>query len=166
MKLRISPILALTFTIVLTACSSIDYEGPSGGPLSDQTGTVLILPFENATTNGAAGVALTEMTASSLSANGIQWVMGESPDVLETSKGGKFAYVLTGSVHEYEYKTDLDGDPAVGASASLQSLKSGNVVWQGSASATGFGISSLSAAAQKVADKLVSRMMMQGFFGL
>ena len=127
------------------------------------------MSFVNTTSSGAAGTALTEMTASALSARGIRWTLledsGGEDALLETASRMNCAYVLTGSVHEFEYKTDLDGDPAVGASATLRSVRSGEVVWQGSASATGYGLSSLGTAAQRVADRLVGGMRKKGFLG-
>jgi len=154
-------LLFLFSAFLFTGCSSVTFEGPSSGPLSGDTGVVLLVPFENATNNGSAGVALTEMTASALSAAGISWVSGS----IDGEDRPATQFTLEGSVHEYEYKTDLNGDPAVGASATLRNVKTGRVVWQGSASATGMGVSSVSEAGQKVADRLVSGMTGGNFFG-
>lgn len=164
------PILLLIVLIpLLNACSTLKFEGSSDGFLSEETGKVLLVPFVNTTSNGAAGTALTETTASALSSKGIQWTLPKNEDdgrgALETASRLDCAYVLTGSVHEYEYKTDLDGNPAVGASATLRSVRSGDVIWQGSASATGYSISSLSMASQKVADRLVGGMKKKNFLG-
>lgn len=155
---------------LLLSCASVDYEGASSGPLSDESGRVLLAPFGNATSNGSAGVALTEQVASALSAAGLAWgIVDEAAagdPILETAGRRNFTYLITGTVHEYAYKTDLNGDPAVGASATLWEVASGRVVWQGSASATGAVLSSLSEAGQKVAVRLVDRMLQPGFLGM
>lgn len=151
------------FCCLLVSCASVDYEGASSGPLQRGAAPVLLAPLGNATSNSSAGVALTELLASALSANGLSWgiIDEESIDrpILDIAQERGFSYLITGSVHEYAYKTDLNGDPAVGASATLWDVATGRVVWQGSASATGAILSSLSEAGQKVAATLVSRMM-------
>jgi len=148
---------------LLVSCASVDYDGAASGPLSPGGGKVLLAPLGNATSNSSAGVALTELLASALSANRLSWGIVEENSVdrpiLEIAGNRGFSYLITGSVHEYAYKTDLNGDPAVGASATLWEVSTGRVVWQGSASATGAVLSSLSEAGQKVASTLVGRMM-------
>lgn len=152
--------------LLLNSCTSVRYEGPRHSSLKRAETKILIVPLDNATDNEAAAVALTEMTASSLQYEGVSYVkVDDRPalsnagqDWLSYAKERKCNYVLRGTVHEYHYKTDLDGDPAVGLSLRLINADNGETRWQGTSTATGFSFASVSSAAQQAVNKLVSNM--------
>jgi len=71
-------------------------------------------------------------------------------------------HILIGTVHEYRYKTDLDGDPAVGITMRLVDAETGETVWQGSSGNVGYAFASLTSAAQKAVRTLVRDMPISG----
>ncbi|CAE6884072.1 conserved exported protein of unknown function [Ectopseudomonas oleovorans] len=70
----------------------------------------------------------------------------------------KLAYVITGSVEEWQYKNGLDGEPAVGISLQILEPASGRVVWSSSGARAGWSRESVAGAAQKVLRKLVGNL--------
>ena len=70
----------------------------------------------------------------------------------------KLAYVITGSVEEWQYKNGLDGEPAVGISPQILEPASGRVVWSSSGARAGWSRESVAGAAQKVLRKLVGNL--------
>lgn len=170
MSIRNCHPLLIGLALMLTACSSVRYEGPKQGTLSLKDVRVLLIPFDNATDSESASVALTEMTASALDSEGVNYSKAEDrlppkpaegeqqKSWFEVALEGNHTHLLRGSVTEYHYKTDLDGDPAVGVSMRLIQVATERTVWQGSSSATGYGYASLSSAGQQAVNKLVLKM--------
>ncbi len=70
----------------------------------------------------------------------------------------KLAYVITGSVEEWQYKNGLDGEPAVGISLQILEPATGRVVWSSSGARAGWSRESVAGAAQKVLRKLVGNL--------
>lgn len=172
MKTLHNSLLILGATLLLAACGTMTYDGGSAVDLPRDDTVILLPPFENATNDEFAGVALKEITASALMAKGVQLYqtedvmnrlgMPEAPaplgnyEAMAAETGAQ--YVLLGTVHEYRYKTDLDGDPAVGLTLRLVDVADGRTVWQGTGSNVGFVNASVTSAGQKVAQDLVRRM--------
>ena len=65
-------------------------------------------------------------------------------------------YVVSGVVHEWRYKTGVDGEPAVGVMLEIRELPSGNIVYSGTGARAGWARTSLSQTGQKVIDKLLA----------
>ena len=133
---------------------------------------ICLPPFYNATDDDHASRALTEIAASALMNQGIPLVQTEptlvkarqetaaGPDGLymEAAKSLGATHLLIGTVHEYRYKTDLDGDPAVGITLRLVDAKDGTTLWQGSSAKVGVCFASLSTAAQYAVKRLVNQL--------
>ncbi len=68
-------------------------------------------------------------------------------------------YGVTGSVVEWRYKSGLDGEPAVGIAMHVIEIHSGETVWSGSFSRSGWSRESLAGTGQKVIDKLVTGLL-------
>ncbi|QLC72835.1 penicillin-binding protein activator LpoB [Pseudomonas sp. LPB0260] len=64
-------------------------------------------------------------------------------------------YVVSGSVEEWQYKSGLDGEPAVGISLQVIEPASGRVLWSNSGARAGWSRESLAGTAQKVLRELV-----------
>jgi hypothetical protein len=77
---------------------------------------------------------------------------------LETARDLEATHLLIGAVHEYRYKTDLDGDPAVGISLRLVDAKDGRTIWQGTSSRVGVLFASVSKTAQRAVRDLVKHL--------
>lgn len=77
---------------------------------------------------------------------------------LQWARQNGYQYGVTGSVEEWQYKTGLDGEPAVGISLRVVNVNSGATVWSASGSKAGWGYSTLSGTAQKLISSLVDGM--------
>lgn len=135
---------------------------------------VYLAPFQNATSDENAAGTLADLTGTALAQRGIDVVGDGAPrpktgpaEVPSDPAGGavrqareaQATHLLTGNVHEYRYKTDLNGDPAVGLTLRLVDLADGRTVWQGTSSQVGVAFaSSLTSTAQKAVNKLVGRL--------
>ncbi|MFP4260001.1 MAG: hypothetical protein ACLFS1_02875 [Opitutales bacterium] len=135
---------------------------------------VLIAPFKNATNDENAGIALEQITASALVARGARALQAGQPNgagepgtglPMDRSEDASVMvdevaadYLLFGVVHEHRYKTDLDGDPAVGLTLRLVDPDTQATVWQGTGSDVGLLRASLTSVSQKVAGDLVAQM--------
>ena len=69
-----------------------------------------------------------------------------------------YQYGVTGAVEEWQYKTGLDGEPAVGISLRVIDVNTGATVWSASGSKAGWGYSTVSGTAQQLMSSLVSDM--------
>jgi hypothetical protein len=157
--------------VLLGGCASTVDTG-STDPGMVISGRVLLAPFENATDDENAGKILADLAATELMARGLRVSQmapkGDGPlgevqkfsdnDLAVAAKEKGARFIITGAALEYRYKTDLDGDPAVGIRVSVVEASSGKVAWQGSGSNVGVGFSSLTSAAQQVVKDVVSRM--------
>lgn len=129
-------------------------------------------PFFNATNDDHAGRALSELTGSALVDRGIP--LYQTEELLLSTQGetaagpdGRYqelastvgaTHLLIGTVHEYRYKTDLDGDPAVGITIRIVDARDGRTVWQGSSSNIGYAFASVTSASQRAVRRLVRRI--------
>ena len=162
---------ALAACLGLTACKGRVQHG--GIPRVDPAQVKIFMPaFSNATDDEHAGRALTEITASVLLQEGLPLIQKEpalvrsrgekaaGPDGVftETAKMVGATHVLIGTVHEYRYKTDLDGDPVVGVSMRLIDAQTGETLWQGSSSKVKVFFASLTGTAQAAVQHLVDHM--------
>lgn len=168
-------LLALLLLSLTAGCATVVHHGsPAGGTV--RVGRLLLPPFVNATDDEHAARALTEMTGSALIEAGIALFQTEELLVkssAEKAQGadGRYAeiartvnasHLLIGTVHEYRYKTDLDGDPAVGITLRLVDAATGQTLWQGSSGNVGYAFASLTSAARKAVRSLVYEMPVEG----
>ncbi|MES1926964.1 hypothetical protein [Salinisphaera sp. T31B1] len=82
-------------------------------------------------------------------------------DALNWARGQGFQYGVTGSVEEWQYKTGLDGEPAVGLSLRVIDIQTGRTLWSASGAKAGWGYSTLSGTAQKLMSTLVADLPLQ-----
>lgn len=78
---------------------------------------------------------------------------------LEWAARHQVRYALRGSVDEWKYKTGLDGQPAVGFTLQLVDLNSHQVLWSGTASASGASHQGLAVLAQQTLKQLLERLL-------
>ncbi len=169
-------VLATTATaLALSLCgngckSTVQHGGVSN--VQDPDLKIFMPAFFNATDDEHAGRALTEIAASVLLKQGRPLVQKEPALVqsrgdkaagqdglfVETAKQLGATHLLIGTVHEYRYKTDLDGDPVVGISMRFIDAKSGETLWQGSSSKVKVFFASLTSTAQAAVEQLIVRL--------
>lgn len=164
--------ILLLFVLSLAGCASS--VRTSATTLAVQRNATFLLPlYENATVNENAGVALTELTSTALMQRGFSVRQLERRDSLlldptaapgladyraQARKRGA-DYLLLGTVHEYDFKTDLDGSPAVGITIKIVDPRTGNTVAQGSSGNVGHFSSSLTTTAQGAVEDLLSKIV-------
>ncbi len=168
-------LLILVFSLFLSGCAHVVTTGSATGQ-SLVIDRLLLPPFVNATDDEHASRAVTEMTGSALVQAGIPLYQTEElvlRTAADTAQGadGRYAeiarsvgasHLLIGTVHEYRYKTDLDGDPAVGITMRIVSASTGETVWQGTSGNVGYAFASLTSAGQKAVNRLVGEMPVTG----
>jgi hypothetical protein len=158
---------------VFIGCSTVVYDGANQTTLPQKNYcTILMPPFKNATNDEHAATAMRQMTGTAVLEQGIRLFQTEevlkqtAADGADGADGRYYAiaekigatHLLMGTIHEFRYKTDLDGDPAVGMTLRLVSVSNGETVWQGTSSNTGYAFASLTSAGQKAVRKLVSEI--------
>ncbi|MNP09293.1 hypothetical protein D3C76_1013940 [compost metagenome] len=80
---------------------------------------------------------------------------------LDWARQQKLAYVVTGSVEEWQYKNGLDGEPAVGVSLQVLETSSGKLLWSRSGARAGWSRESLAGTAQTVLRDLVGNLRLE-----
>lgn len=161
--------------LITSGCAHVVTTGSSDGD-SLVVNRLLLPPFINATDDEHASRALTEMTGSALVQAGISLYQTEElvirtagdeaqgPDgrYAEIARSVGASHLLIGTVHEYRYKTDLDGDPAVGVTMRIVEASTGRTVWQGTSANVGYAFASVTSAGQKAVNRLVGEMPIAG----
>ncbi|MAX55507.1 MAG: hypothetical protein CL537_08370 [Alcanivoracaceae bacterium] len=165
MRLLISVLLI----VALAGCTHV--RSSQDVSVSGQ-GTWLVLPLVNRTATPQAGLRAAAIVESVLYRHGVERVEAypdtENDGVLfEASSPASrqkmtqwvstqdATYVVSGVVHEWRYKTGVDGEPAVGVMLEIRELPSGEIVYSGTGSRAGWARDSLSETGQKVIDKLL-----------
>lgn len=163
------PILCLL--LLASGCAHVVTTGSSTSE-NLMISRLLLPPFVNATDDEHASRAITEMTGSALVQAGIALYQTEElvirtaedsaqgPDgrYAEIARSAGATHLLIGTVHEYRYKTDLDGDPAVGITMRIVNAASGETVWQGTSGNVGYAFASVTSAGQKAVNRLVAEI--------
>lgn len=158
--------LAVFFVILFSGCNSVTQHGGTARLDVDQV-RLFLPPYANATDDEHAGRALTELTATALQARKVALTRleGQSDEAslkgqaaMEAARAANATHILMGTVHEYRYKTDLDGDPAVGITLRLVEVRDGRTIWQGSSAKVDVLFASLSTAAHRAVENLVARL--------
>jgi TolB-like protein len=159
-------------TLTLAGCVSRDVRQSGIPGVVNSAAGIYVAPFHNATSNPSAGRAMTDLTATTLAARGLPLIQSEQAinqgyellesgrpvDFLQIARSVGATHAVAGSVHEYRFKSDLDGAPTVGLTMRLVEVATGQTVWQGSSSRSSGYYSSLSGTAQSAIDSLVEGM--------
>ena len=135
--------------LTLLGCASAEQEWVKPG--AARVTRVAVLPFENQTTALRAGQSVADLLVSELLATGAVKVMDPSevadllrrenldpadaarlPSAQRVGRLLQVSHVLQGSVTEFRYKPGLSETPAVGLTARLVDVASGEVVWTAS----------------------------------
>jgi hypothetical protein len=170
-------VVCFALALVFAGCATSSNAGRNSG-----MGTkIVLLPANNATNDESAGQAATSMVASSLTnagwnvtiftqakaaadnlgaaVDGTQPAPPASPQSVAREVGA--AYLVQPVVHEYRYKTDLNGHPAVGMSLQMVDATTEKILWYGTVGHTGSSFSSVTTVGQHVANLLVRQLPLQ-----
>lgn len=156
--------------LVLAGCSVI--QSQEGTPIP-RDADIAVLPLVNLSQTPQAGDQAASVLAAILRAKGSDNVTLYLPDdrnplmyesserqqeARQSARADGAAYLVSGTVEEWRYKSGLDGEPAVGVTLEVRSATDDRIVWSGTAARTGWGRESLSVAAHKVLDELAEQM--------
>lgn len=166
-------IRCLTLVVIAalaTGCSSFTRESGQTLPRDASWG---VAPLVNYAQTPQAGERAEQILISILAEEGVRPLMYPQPprqdlllqddrerqiQALDWARQQRLAYVITGSVEEWQYKNGLDGEPAVGVSLQVLEPATGRVVWSSSGARAGWSRESLAGAAQKVLRELVGNL--------
>lgn len=80
---------------------------------------------------------------------------------LSWAQSERLDYVVSGSVEEWQYKSGLDGEPAVGISLQVIEPATGRIIWSKSGARAGWSRESLAGTAQKVLRELAGALRLE-----
>lgn len=168
--MRVSLIALCAGLLLLAGCAT--HTRHTQGVALDAEATWLVLPLVNRTTTPQAGLAAQAIVEAVLAQHGVADVRAYQADddqgvlfeaASQTSRdamrqwadkqGGD--YVVSGVVHEWRYKTGIDGEPAVGVMLEIRDAD-GTVIYSGTGARAGWARQSLSATGQRVIDDLLA----------
>lgn len=153
----------------LTSTRSIDVDAQERWAL---------LPIENLSSTPLAGRKAAAVVETYLRSRGVSRIASYRPatpatlvafladdtgsrDAATWARRNGHRYALDGTVHEWSYKRAPDREPAVGLTLTLSDVGSGAVLWQGTASRSGWGNASLSSVADRVVRELLDELRVQ-----
>ncbi|HEX5676976.1 MAG TPA: hypothetical protein VFX91_03290 [Alcanivorax sp.] len=168
--MRVS-LIALCAGLLLLAGCATHIRGTSDVTLSADA-EWLVLPLVNRTTTPQAGFAAQAIVEAVLAEHGVarveayqadddQGVLFEAASQASREAMRQWAaaqggdYVVSGVVHEWRYKTGIDGEPAIGVMIEIRDA-AGKVVYSGTGARAGWARQSLSETGQRVIDDLLA----------
>ena len=134
-----------------------------------------LLPFSNLSRTPRAESQLAELVETALRARGVQGInvykssekvslQSLFDDSAQQRVASQWArdrgqdYALSGSVHEWQYRSGVDKQPTVGLTLKLMDVKSKQVIWQGNASRTATGSTHVSTVASQLVKELLDQI--------
>ena len=171
--LSIRCLALVAITLLATGCSSFTSESAETLPRDAQWG---LLPLINYSQAPQAGERSEQILLSVLAEKGLRprlypaVTQSDLPllddserfnQALEWARQENLDYVVSGSVDEWQYKSGLDGEPAVGISLQIIEPNSGRVVWSSSGARAGWSRESLAGTAQKVLRELIGDLSLE-----
>lgn len=175
MRQNIFIAVILTSAALISACETMTSSRRASLFTSEKWA---LLPIENFSSTPLAGDSAKALVETHLRARGIthidEYKASEEQSLLAILDSGVqlenarkwaiengYRYAVTGKVQEWRYKNGVDNEPAVGMSLKFTDLATGNVLWQASASRTGWGYSNLTAVASKTVGDLVAELRLR-----
>jgi hypothetical protein len=170
-SIRYLAMLAVAF--LMSGCTTFTDQGTPALPRNAAWGLVPIVNFSQAP---LAGERAEQILLSVLAEQGLQprhYPMLPQSDLpmlddrerlvkaLAWAKAERLDYVIAGSVEEWQYKSGLDGEPAVGISLQVIEPATGRVVWSKSGARAGWSRESLAGTGQKVLRELAGALRLE-----
>ncbi|WP_167143462.1 penicillin-binding protein activator LpoB [Pseudomonas sp. OTU750018] len=171
--LSIRCLALMAVALLVTGCSSFTREASEALPRDAQWG---LLPLINYSQAPQAGERSEHILLSVMAEEGLRprlypvVTQDEMPllddrerfnQALAWARQENLDYVVSGSVDEWQYKSGLDGEPAVGISLQIIEPNSGRVVWSSSGARAGWSRESLAGTAQKVLRELIGDLSLE-----
>jgi curli biogenesis system outer membrane secretion channel CsgG len=168
---RVNLLLSAILLMALSACTVIDKHGIE---TFESSKTWVLLPFQNPSGTPRAGDKVEEILATLLRAKGMNnlqvyhyknekedlWPILDDQhrqdEALKSAKQSHFYYGITGNIEEWNYKTGVGGEPAVGLNLRIIEIPTGKVIWSATGAKSGWGAETVSGTGQKLLDELLS----------
>ncbi|EKF75606.1 hypothetical protein A11A3_02007 [Alcanivorax hongdengensis A-11-3] len=164
-------IVSLLIAVLIAGCST--HIRRTEGVQLDANATWVLLPLVNRTATPQAGLRAAAITEAVLYQHGVKQVVSytdngddgvlfEGSSAQSREKMQQWAskqsgrYLVSGVVHEWRYKTGVDGEPAVGVMIEVREMPSGKIVYSGTGARAGWARQSLSETGQRVIDKILA----------
>ena len=168
--MKLSLIVLCTAVLALTGCST--HMRSTQDVSFERQARWLVLPLTNRTTTPQAGLRAQAIVEAVLAQHGARPVVafeqenGEGVLFEAGSEESRQAmrawvaeqngrYVVSGVVHEWRYKTGVDGEPAVGVMIEIRD-PAGELLYSGPGSHAGWARQSLGETGQRVVDDLIA----------
>lgn len=168
--MKLSLIVLCTAVLALTGCST--HMRSTQDVSFERQARWLVLPLTNRTTTPQAGLRAQAIVEAVLAQHGARPVVafeqenGEGVLFEAGSEESRQAmrawvaeqngrYVVSGVVHEWRYKTGVDGEPAVGVMIEIRD-PAGELLFSGTGSRAGWARQSLGETGQRVIDDLIA----------
>jgi len=173
MRNRIYLLLSsLLVLLLVSACSTITATDDISVSANQSW---VLLPINNLSTTPRAGENTKAMIETHLRKRGVNRLQAyiapdelnlvslldgdkQTADAVAWGHANGIRYGLTGTIHEWHYKSGPDKEPAVGLSLKLIDLASENILWQATTTKTGWGYTNLSGVANKAVNKLLNQI--------
>lgn len=172
MRQKILLAIVISTTALVSACETMTSSRRASLYSAEKWA---LLPIENFSTTPLAGDSAKALVETHLRSRGIkkidEYKASEEQSLLAILDSGiqlqnarkwaienGYRYAVTGKVQEWHYKNGLDNEPAIGLSLKFTDLATDEVLWQASASRTGWGYANLSSVASKTVGDLVSEL--------
>lgn len=158
--------------LTLTACGSMTTTDTARVSANERWA---LLPINNLSTTPRAGEKASALVENHLRAKGVDSIDAylapeglslvslldterEIRDAKQWARDEGIRYGVTGTIHEWHYKSGVDKEPAIGLSLKLIDLTANRVVWQGTTAKTGWGYANISGVANKAVSKLIRQI--------
>ena len=157
-----SVILAIIFGS-LTGCTQSELTRSAPFPSLNQNGntTIAVFTFANYTDTPQAGERAANLAQGILASKGyaVKSFLGKNPGTLQRqcrrAMMSGAAYLMTGALSEWRYKTGIDGEPAVSLSMRLLRSRDCRPLWSATGSDNDWGNASIGTTAQKLMTDLM-----------
>lgn len=176
MRKRIQQLLSMAVLVTLTACGTFTSTEKVSVSANERW---VLLPINNLSTTPRAGEKTNAMVETHLRARGVESLksyvapeglnlvslLDTDREIKEAIKWGRaegYRFGMTGTVHEWHYKSGPDKEPAVGLSLKLIDLSTDQVVWQATTARTGWGYANVSGVADRAVEKLLKQISISG----
>ena len=162
--------------LALAGCASLTTTGEVAARADERWA---LLPIENLSATPHAGELARELVEVTLRARGLErldaWREEGEPSIAELVDGDArlarakrwarengYRYAVTGTVHEWRYRSGIEREPVIGLGLKLVELDTDRVLWQASAARTGWGSSNLSKVGARVVEDLLKGVRLEG----
>ncbi len=168
-----SRVTVVLLGLLLSACST---QSTAPDVKLPRSGSWVLLPLLNYAQAPQAAEGAEQILYSVLAAKGLNatpYPVMQSADELPLEDSERLqqalqwarqrgaTYAISGSVEEWQYKSGLDGEPAVGITLQVLEPATGRILWSASAARAGWSRESLAGAGQTVLEQLVDDLPLE-----